>query len=76
MLYGLVSFRLGHHIGHVHLADGGWRRGRHRNLRSISSIVYLISRRSLMPIIAGHAVVDFVIEPWLFMVAITMSQAR
>jgi membrane protease YdiL (CAAX protease family) len=40
------------------------------------SVVYLISRRSLMPVIAGHAVTDFVIEPWLFMVAITMSQAR
>lgn len=37
------------------------------------SIVYLISRRSLMPVIAGHAVIDFVIEPWLFMVAITMA---
>lgn len=40
------------------------------------SIVYLVSRRSLMPIIAGHAAIDFVIEPWLFMVAIEMAQAR
>jgi membrane protease YdiL (CAAX protease family) len=40
------------------------------------SMVYLISRRSLMPVIIGHSVIDFVIEPWLFMVAITMSQAR
>jgi membrane protease YdiL (CAAX protease family) len=40
------------------------------------SIVYLVSRRSLMPVIAGHAIIDFVIEPWLFMVAITMAQAR
>jgi hypothetical protein len=39
------------------------------------AIVYLMSHRSLMPIIAGHAVIDFVIEPWLFMVALTMSQA-
>lgn len=39
------------------------------------SIVYLISRRSLMPVVAAHTVIDFVIEPWLFMVAITMSQA-
>lgn len=36
------------------------------------SIVYLTSRRSLMPIIVGHAAIDFVIEPWLFMVAVTM----
>jgi membrane protease YdiL (CAAX protease family) len=40
------------------------------------SIVYLLSRRSLMPIVAGHGVIDFVIEPWLFMVAVTMSQAH
>jgi membrane protease YdiL (CAAX protease family) len=40
------------------------------------SIVYLVSRRSLMPVIIGHAAIDFVIEPWLFMVAITMTQAH
>lgn len=40
------------------------------------SIVYLISRRSLMPAIISHAAIDFVIEPWLFMVAITMTQTH
>jgi len=40
------------------------------------SIVYLLSRRSLMPVIASHAVIDMVIEPWLFMVAVTMIQAH
>jgi len=40
------------------------------------SIVYLVSRRSLMPVIIGHAAIDFVIEPWLFMVAITMIQTH
>jgi membrane protease YdiL (CAAX protease family) len=40
------------------------------------SVVYLVSRRSLMPVIIGHAAIDFVIEPWLFMVAITMTQAH
>jgi|WetSurMetagenome_2_1015567.scaffolds.fasta_scaffold28690_2 uncharacterized protein len=38
--------------------------------------VYLASRRSLMPVIFSHAAVDFVIEPWLFMVALTMIQAQ
>jgi uncharacterized protein len=37
--------------------------------------VYLASRRSLMPVIVSHAAVDFVIEPWLFMLALTMAQA-
>jgi Type II CAAX prenyl endopeptidase Rce1-like len=36
------------------------------------SAVYLLSGRSLMPVIFGHAVIDSVIEPWLFMVAVTM----
>jgi hypothetical protein len=40
------------------------------------SIVYLASRRSLMPVVIGHALVDFVIEPWLFMVALTMAQVH
>jgi membrane protease YdiL (CAAX protease family) len=40
------------------------------------SIVYLVSRRSLMPVIMGHAAIDFVIEPWLFMVAITITQTH
>jgi len=34
--------------------------------------VYLLGRRSLMPIIVGHAAIDFVIEPWLFLVALSM----
>lgn len=34
--------------------------------------VYLLSQRSLMPIIVGHAAIDFVIEPWLFLVALSM----
>jgi membrane protease YdiL (CAAX protease family) len=40
------------------------------------STVYLVSRRSLMPVIFGHVAIDFVIEPWLFMVAMTMAQGR
>lgn len=43
---------------------------------AFSSIVYLVSRRSLMPVIIGHAAIDVVIEPWLFMVAITMAQTH
>jgi hypothetical protein len=30
----------------------------------------------LMPVIVGHAAIDFVIEPWLFMVAIKMAQVH
>jgi membrane protease YdiL (CAAX protease family) len=40
------------------------------------SMVYLLSRRSLMPIVIGHAAIDLVIEPWLFMVALRMAQVQ
>jgi membrane protease YdiL (CAAX protease family) len=35
------------------------------------AIVYLASRRSLMPVIAGHLVMDILIEPWLLLAAMT-----
>lgn len=38
------------------------------------AVVYLLSRRSLMPVIVGHAVIGIVIEPWLFLVALSMTQ--
>lgn len=36
--------------------------------------VYLLSRRGLMPVILSHGLIDLVIEPWLFMVAVCMTQ--
>lgn len=36
--------------------------------------VYLLSRRSLMPVILGHGLIDFAVEPWLFMAAVSMTQ--
>lgn len=35
--------------------------------------VYLLSGRRLWPVIVAHTAIDFVIEPWLFMVALTMA---
>lgn len=40
------------------------------------SIVYLLSRRSLMPVIVSHMAIDVIIEPWLFMVALKMTQVH
>ena len=36
------------------------------------SAVYLLSGRSLMPVVLCHGLIDFAIEPWLFMVAVSM----
>jgi CAAX protease family protein len=35
------------------------------------AVAYLASRRSLMPVIAGHLVMDLLIEPWLLLAAMT-----
>ncbi len=37
------------------------------------AVTYLVSRKSLMPVIAGHALMNLVIEPWMFMVAVSMA---
>ena len=37
------------------------------------SAVYLASRRSLMPVVLCHGLIDLTIEPWLFMVAVSMA---
>lgn len=34
------------------------------------AITYLASRRSLMPVIAGHVIMDVLIEPWLVLAAL------
>ncbi|HLX26933.1 MAG TPA: CPBP family intramembrane glutamic endopeptidase [Casimicrobiaceae bacterium] len=36
----------------------------------IYALVYVISRRTLMPVIAAHVITDAVIEPWLALVAL------
>jgi uncharacterized protein len=38
------------------------------------AVTYLASRRSLMPVIVCHGLIDLVLEPWLFMVAVSMAQ--
>jgi len=35
------------------------------------AITYRVSRYSLMPVIAGHLVMDVIIEPWLLLAAVT-----
>lgn len=36
------------------------------------AVTYLISRRSLMPVIVSHAAINLAIEPWMFMLAVSM----
>lgn len=35
------------------------------------AIVYLLSGRALAPVVAAHALIDFAIEPWLLLFAVT-----
>ena len=34
------------------------------------ALVYLSSRRSLLPVMVGHTVMDILIEPWLIMASL------
>jgi uncharacterized protein len=42
------------------------------------AVTYVASRRSLMPVIAGHMITDVLIEPWLVLTALggTMTYPR
>lgn len=40
------------------------------------AITYLASRRSLMPVVAGHLIMDLIIEPWLLLVAMGGGMLR
>ena len=40
------------------------------------ALTYVISRRSLMPVIFGHAIMDLLIEPWLVLVTIAGTTAH
>jgi hypothetical protein len=35
------------------------------------AIAYAVGRRSLMPVVAAHAVIDMIIEPWLMLFAVS-----
>ena len=39
------------------------------------SVVYLASRRNLLPVMLCHGLIDFTIEPWLFMLALSMMHS-
>lgn len=36
------------------------------------AVTYLVSRRSLMPVVVSHGMINLVIEPWMFMLAVSM----
>lgn len=40
------------------------------------ALVYLSSRRSLLPVIVGHALMDILIEPWLIMTTLAAATAH
>ena len=35
------------------------------------AITYALGRRSLMPVVAAHAAIDMIIEPWLMLFAVS-----
>ncbi|HTU46517.1 MAG TPA: CPBP family intramembrane glutamic endopeptidase [Bryobacteraceae bacterium] len=39
------------------------------------AIAYLVSRRSLMPVVVGHMTADILLEPWLVLAALSAARA-
>ncbi len=42
----------------------------------VYALVYIASRRSLMPVLIGHLLMDVLIEPWLVMVTLAGAAAN
>jgi|SRR5215469_1186256 len=67
LLFGLAHVGWGGLTGHFHLWPMIGSMVATFVLGALLALVYLASRRSLMPAIAAHAAIDMVIEPWLLL---------
>jgi hypothetical protein len=45
-------------------------------LGALLASIYLLSRRSLLPVIVAHVGIDLLIEPWLILYALSGGFAR
>lgn len=71
ILFGLAHVGWGGLSGHVQMAQIIGAVSATAILGLLLGIVYLASGRSLIPPLIAHATIDFVIEPWLLLYAIT-----
>jgi len=71
LLFGLAHVGWGALSGHVQIGQMIGAVGATAILGLMLGIVYLASGRSLIPPLIAHATIDFVIEPWLLLYAIT-----
>ena len=71
ILFGLAHMGWGGMSGHVDIKQVVGAVGATAFLGLLMAITYLASGRSLTPPIIAHATIDFVIEPWLLLYAVT-----
>jgi membrane protease YdiL (CAAX protease family) len=78
LLFGLAHTGWGLFSGHVNWGMLVGAVGGTMILGWIYAGLYLFSRRSLWPVIVSHGVLDLIIEPWLFLAALSglMGPAR
>jgi hypothetical protein len=71
LLFGLAHMGWGGMSGHIEMAQLIGAVAATAILGLMLAIVYLASGRSLTPPIIAHATIDFMIEPWLLLYAVT-----
>jgi membrane protease YdiL (CAAX protease family) len=67
VLFGLAHVGWGGLTGHLEIWPMIAAMAATMILGALLAVAYLASRRSLMPVIAGHAAIDMAIEPWLLL---------
>ena len=71
ILFGLAHAGWGGLSGHIDMKQLAGAVGATAFLGLLMAITYLASGRSLTPPIIAHATIDFVVEPWLLLYAVT-----
>ncbi len=71
LLFGLAHMGWGGSSGHFELASMIGAMISTSILGLMLAIAYAVGRRSLMPVVAAHAVIDMIIEPWLMLFAVS-----
>ncbi|MGB6603033.1 MAG: CPBP family intramembrane glutamic endopeptidase [Steroidobacteraceae bacterium] len=70
LLFGLAHAGWGGLTGHVSMAALVGSVGTTFVLGVLFAVVYVMSRRSLLPVVVAHAGIDLLIEPWLILYAL------
>lgn len=73
LLFGLAHFGWGGLTGHFDLMSSVAAMASTTVFGTVFAIVYVVSGRSLMPVVVGHTLFNFIIEPWMMLFMFSMT---